>query len=232
MDERSSIFEVWREALDVVRQYPWLTLAPAVPLAAGTEIPTYVIENRLVLEQLLSYLASTVAYYVFLVYVEGLVDDHVNGREDIASRSVLEELRGAAPFTPRVLGAALVASLLASVSLVLLVIPGVWLFTRWSLSTPVICRENLGVFASLKRSNGLVRGRFWFVLGTATLAFALEQVVTHAGALVAGSITGSETWGEWAGGSVVATVAIPLAALATSLAYSKISPPAKLTVSP
>ena len=66
------------------------------------------------------------------------------------------------------------------------VVPGVWLYTRWSLSTPVICKEDMGPVASLKRSSALVRGRFWFVLGTATLAFVSEEAVIHAGALATG----------------------------------------------
>ena len=105
----------------------------------------------------------------------------------------------------------------------LLVVPGVWLYTRWSLSTPVICKEDMGPLASLKRSSALVRGRFWFVLGTATLAFVSEEAVIHAGALATGSITGSHTWGEWVGGSIVAALAIPLAALTTSVAYSRVA---------
>ena len=102
-------------------------------------------------------------------------------------------------------------------------VPGMWLYTRWSLSIPVICNEDMGPVSSLKRSSALVRGRFWFVLGTATLAFVSEEVPIHAGALVAGTITGSHTWGEWIGGSIVAALAIPLAALTTSLAYSRVA---------
>ena len=101
----------------------------------------------------------------------------------------------------------------------LLVVPGAWLYTRWSLSIPVICNEDIGPVESLKRSKLLVRGRFWFVLGTATLAFVLEEPVIHVGALATGSITGSHTWGEWVGGSIVAA----LAALTTSLAYSRVA---------
>jgi hypothetical protein len=77
----------------------------------------------------------------------------------------------------------------------LLVVPGAWLYTRWSLSIPVICNEDIGPVESLKRSN----------------------------ALATGSITGSHTWGEWVGGSIVAALAIPLAALTTSLAYSRVA---------
>ena len=59
------------------------------------------------------------------------------------------------------------------------------------------------------------------------MAFAmcryLEGVVIHEGALVAGYLPGSHTWREWAGGSIVATLAMPLAAFATSLAHSSVA---------
>jgi hypothetical protein len=45
----------------------------------------------------------------------------------------------------------------------------------------------------------------------------------HEGALMAGSVTGSHTWGAWAGGSIVATLVVPLAAFATSLAHSSVA---------
>jgi hypothetical protein len=58
---------------------------------------------------------------------------------------------------------------------------------------------------------------------TATVAFLVEGVVIHEGALMAGSVTGSHTWGAWAGGSIVATLVVPLAAYATSLAHSSVA---------
>ena len=61
------------------------------------------------------------------------------------------------------------------------------------------------------------------MLGTATLAYVSEEALIHAGALAAGSITGSHNWGEWVGGSIVAALAIPLAALTTSVAYSRVA---------
>ena len=66
----------------------------------------------------------------------------------------------------------------------LLVIPGGWLYTRWSLATPVIREESVGPLAAMRRSNQLVRGHFWFVFITATVAYYLEGVVIHEGALV------------------------------------------------
>jgi hypothetical protein len=102
------------------------------------------------------------------------------------------------------------------------------LFTRRSLSTPVICKEEIGPVASLRRSSELVWGRFWFVLGAATLAFFSEEAVIDAAALTTGSITGWHTWGERIGGSIVAALVIPQAAITASVAYSRVAKLARL----
>ena len=223
MNEQGSISGVWREALAIIRRYPSAVVVPGAVLGALAEAPTYLIADRLLLDQLLTYLAAAFAYYLYLPYAEELTTDYERGRDLIASRSRLARLIKAASFVPRVLVAALVTVSLASAATVLLVVPGMWLYARWSLAVPVICKENVGPVASLKRSSALVRGHFWFVLGTATLAYVSEEAVIHAGALATGSITGSHTWGEWVGGSIVAALAIPLAALTTSVAYSRVA---------
>src|SRR5215213_1629311 len=223
MGEQSSISGVWREALALIRRYPAAVVMPGAVLGALAEAPTYLIADRLLLDQLLTYLAAAFAYYLYLAYAEELTTDYERGDDLIASRSRLARLIKAASFVPRVLVAALLTVSLATAATALLVVPGVWLYTRWSLAVPVICKEDMGPVASLKRSSALVRGHFWFVLGTATLAYVSEEAVIHAGALAAGSITGSHTWGEWVGGSIVAALAIPLAALTTSVAYSRVA---------
>src|SRR5215213_2664004 len=138
-------------------------------------------------------------------------------------RSVLDDLMEAAPFVPSVLVAALISLSMTTIATGLLVIPGVWLYTRWSLTTPVIREESIGPLAATRRSNELVRGRFWFVFMTATVAYYFEGVVIHEGALVAGSVTGSHAWGAWAGGSIAATLVVPLAAFVTSLAHFSVA---------
>jgi hypothetical protein len=223
MDEQSSIAGVWREAMAIIRRYPSAVIVPGAVLGALAEAPAYFITDHQLLDYLLIYLSAAFAYYLYLAYAERLTTAYERGEQLGPSRGVVGELLEAAPFVPRVLVAALVSVSLASVATALLVVPGVWLFTRWSLSTPVICREDLGSLPSLRRSSALVRGRFWFVLGTATLAFFSEEAIIHAGALATGSITGSHTWGEWIGGSIVAALAIPLTALATSVTYWRVA---------
>jgi hypothetical protein len=40
-----------------------------------------------------------------------------------------------------------------------------------------------------------------------------------AATVIPGAVSGSHTWGEWIGGSIVVAMAIPLAAFTTSKAY-------------
>jgi len=229
MNEQGFISGVWREALAIIGRYPLTVIVPGAVLGALAEAPTFLIADRLVLDQLLIYLSAAFAYYLYLAYAEGITSAYERRGDLGPSRGVLGGLLEALPFVPRVFVAALVSLALASGALALLVVPGVWLFTRWSLSTPVICKEDLGSLAALRRSSALVQGRFWFVLGTATLAFFSEEALIHAGALATGSMTGSHTWGEWIGGSIVAALAIPLAALTTSVAYSRVAKPVEVT---
>jgi hypothetical protein len=223
MNEQGSISGVWRQALAIIRCYPSAVIVPGAVLGALAEAPAFFFADDLLLDHLLTYLAAAFAYYLYLAYAEGLTTDYERGRDLIVSRGRLVRLLEAASFVPRVLVAALLSVSLASAATGLLVVPGVWLYTRWSLSIPVICNEDMRPVASLRRSSALVRGHFWFVLGTATLAFVSEEAVIHAGALATGSVTGSHTWGEWVGGSIVAALAIPLAALTTSVAYSRVA---------
>lgn len=223
MGEADTIRGVWLAALALVWRYPLATLAPALVLGAIGEVPAYLIEDRQFLDLALSLVTAYVAYYLYLAYAEGIVAQAERGARRLGLRGMLAELAAAVPYVLNVLVAALIALTVTTLATGVLLVPGMWLYTRWSLATPVIRDRGLGPIAATRRSNRLVRGHFWFVFMTATVAYYLEGVVIHAAARAAGSLTGSYTWGEWAGGSIVATLIMPLAAFATSLAHSSVA---------
>jgi hypothetical protein len=223
MGEADTIRGVWLTVLAIFRRYPLATLVPAAVLGAIGEIPAYLIDGRPLLDQALTLVTAYIAYYLYLAYAEGIVRRAQRGVQGPGFRSMLDDLMEAAPFVPSVLVAALISLFMTTLATGLLLIPGLWLYTRWSLATPVIREQSIGPLAAIRRSNQLVRGNFWFVFMTATVAYYLEGVVVHEGAVVAGSVTGSHTWGAWAGGSIVATLVVPLAAFATSLAHSSLA---------
>jgi hypothetical protein len=159
---------------------------------------------------------ESLAFYLYVAYAERLTSEARRSPEPI---SVLRNLFLAAPVVPIVAFASLAAIALPTAAASLLVVPGIWVMTRWSLFAPVIVSELLGPLAALKRSNELVRGNFELVLLTAAFAVVLEDAFADAGTLGGLALTGSETWGEWLGGSVATVLILPLASLATALVY-------------
>jgi hypothetical protein len=224
VDERITVPGVWREALTIIRRYPLATLAPAVVLAALGDAPYYFLKDSgLGWEEVLTFITAAFAYYLYVAYAEAIAVEAERGAGRITVRGLLRELRQAAPVVPPVIVASVAAITIPTAATGLLVLPGVWLLTRWSLFAPVISRERLRPVEALKRSNGLVRDRFALVFLTATLAFILEEAIIHAGALVGLLISDSDTWGEWAGGTIAASLITPLAALATSVTYQRLT---------
>jgi hypothetical protein len=224
VDERLAASAVWREAFAIIRRYPLATIAPAVVLAALAEAPYYFLEQSgFAWEEILAFLTAAFAFYLYVAYAEEVVVEAERGVDRITVRGVLRELRQATPVVPPVVVASVAAVAIPSAATGLLVLPGLWLLTRWSLFAPVISRERLGPVAALKRSNQLVRDHFWLVFLTATLAFILEEALIHAGALVGHLVSGSDTWGEWIGASIAASLITPLAALTTSVAYARLA---------
>jgi hypothetical protein len=150
--------------------------------------------------------------------------------EHIPLRGVLVRVLLVAPIVPLVTVSAVAAIALPSAAASLLLIPGLWLLTRWSLFAAAIVRERLGPLSALRRSNELVQGHFELVFLTAAFAviieeaiLSVEEAILSAGAFVGLVVSGSETWGEWLGGSVAATLILPLASFATALVYDLLS---------
>jgi hypothetical protein len=192
-------------------------------MGAIAEAPHYFAGERVIIDNVLTYATAALAYYLYLAYAEEIVVEYERETESITLRGMLRELRDATSYVWRTFAAGLVTLVTTVVAAGLLVIPGVWLYTRWSLSIPAIRHENLGPTSALKRSNALVRSRFWFIFATATLAFILEEALIHMGAVGGELVSGSNTWGEWIGSSTVAAIVIPLAAFTTSIAYERLA---------
>jgi hypothetical protein len=222
VDKRVSASAVWREALAIIYHHPMATVAPAFFLGALTETPYLFPDSRSVLQGVLAFLTESFAFYLYVAYAELLTSETQQSTGSIPLSRVLRNLLLAAPAVPLVTVASLAAIALPTAAASLLVIPGLWLLTRWSLFAPVIVRERLGPLAALRRSNELVRGHFELVFLTAALAVVLEVAVMDAGALGGFAVTGSETWGEWMGGSVAAVLILPVASFATALVYGEL----------
>jgi hypothetical protein len=221
--EQGNALSVWREAFGIIRRYPLASGFPAAALGMLGAAPYFFIVGRFNLrEEILTGLTGAFAFYLYIVYVayaEEVTAEIERGVERITTHGVLRMLWQASLVAPSAMAAAVAAILIPRASTVLVVIPGLWILTRWSLFAPVISREHLGPVAALKRSNEVVRGHFELVFLTATFAAVLEEVAVHAGGAAGLLISGSDTWGQWLGSSIATVLIMPLAAFATSATY-------------
>ncbi len=115
----------------------------------------------------------------------------------------------------------LVAGLLAGVGIalgfVLLIVPGLFLLTRWVLVTPVVVLERLGATDALRRSWHLVKGHGWTVFGvivvTVLLALVAQVLFISVFAFLPTFLQ------NWIGGFVANSLITPFLALAWTLMY-------------
>ena len=137
---------------------------------------------------------------------------------------------GAALF-PGVLAVVLLSSLGIAVGFVLLVVPGLYLATRWLAVLPVAVIERPGVLASFRRSAQLVRGRGWDVFAFVLLGFllliAVQIAVLFAGGLLVSLLTAVFPGFEQTGGPLLLvtlahTASLVLTALLPVAAYHRL----------
>lgn len=157
-------------------------------------------------------LALAIAFELYVAYAEQIVAADRSGEPRPSVRALL---RMAAPLTPALVAASAIAVTLPLAASGLLVVPGLWLLTRWSLFAPAIVHERLRPLTALARSAELVRGAAWAVAASATASVLVEHAVLEATVHV----------GEPALGSV------PLALAVAALATTAVSPPAAFTIS-
>ncbi len=165
---------------------------------------------------LLGVLVGLVAQTLFAGMVVELVADVQDGRRDARAGQLL---RAVLPVLGQLIVVAFVVGLGLMIGFFLLVIPGLILFTLWSLVAPVVVLERPPGLGALRRSRELVRGNglrvfgVIFVLGilvefiTGGLGVAAESASTGVGIVVR---------------VVLGVLAAPLPALAAAVLYFKL----------
>jgi hypothetical protein len=196
------VFEIYREQAGTL--LPAALLVYAVQLLAALLVPSFFV------------LAAIVGIVVGVFYqgmVVRLVADVQDGRRDY---SIGELFRSVGPVVLPLIGLAIVAGIGIAIGFVLLIIPGLILLTWWSVAAPVMVIERAGVFGSLGRSRGLVRGNGWNVFGTILLVLLIDIAVNLVAAII-GAAFGDTGRGvvDW----IAATLTAPIVALTSSVLY-------------
>jgi len=118
---------------------------------------------------------SMVGVVVYAGILDKVVGAHLHGHADLS----IPEIWRVIPLR-RLLAADVVLATATLVGSALFVIPGVIIFTMWSLVGPVITIEDHTVGSSFRRSWRLVRPYFWLTFFLVTLPLEVEQTVLHA----------------------------------------------------
>lgn len=113
------------------------------------------------------------------------------------------------------------AAIGSGLGLILLIVPGVYLWARWFLSAQAVVAEDLGPVEGMQRSSELVKDQWWRIFGTAfviSLLAAMFAVALGVSLQIAGWLLDSGPL-VLLGQIVADGIALSFAALAGTLLY-------------
>lgn len=204
-----------REAWELYKSH-WRTFAPLaliVYLVLG--LITLVLGFILGwLGLLISGLASIVGTFWLQGALVEAVRDVRDGKQDLTIGEMFARVR---PRLPALIVAGILAGLGIALGLVLLIVPGLFLLTIWSLIVPAIVLEGKSAGESFGRSRELVKGNGWSVFGVI--------VITIAAVIVASIIVGLLTFwlpddiDTFVSDVISNTLVVPFVAVAWTLMY-------------
>jgi len=134
--------------------------------ASGTEIAVAfsMMIGGLLLMIVLSTLSQAIVLYGAF--------QNMRGREVSLSESLQVGLRRFFP----IIGLAFLVTLLGMLAAIALIFPAFILFTMWFVATPVCVVEQLGPWASMRRSRELTKGHRWKIFGLFVLLIIISAV--------------------------------------------------------
>ncbi|MBA3384086.1 MAG: glycerophosphoryl diester phosphodiesterase membrane domain-containing protein [Actinobacteria bacterium] len=159
-------------------------------------------------------LASIVGTFWLQGALVEAVQDVRDGKQDL---SIGEMFRRVQPRLPALIVAGILAGLGIALGLVLLIVPGLFLLTIWSLIVPTIVLEGKSAGESFGRSRELVKGNGWSVFGV--IAITIGAVI------VASIIVGLLTFwlpdgvDSFVSDLISNTLVVPFVAVAWTLMY-------------
>src|SRR4051812_28063563 len=183
---------VYREAGRTYRAYPAALLVPGAILFIIFGVPSVLFGEATtdqgagaVATALIAQTVGSLSSFLYYGYCEEVADQARSGQ--VSVRRALEETR---PVVLKLAAVSVVVDVLVGLSLLLLIVPGVLLATRWSLVAPIASFEKAWPRRAMRRSAELVKGHYRLVLVTAVAMFVLEQLASAAGETLGAEVVG------------------------------------------
>jgi hypothetical protein len=203
------VFTIYKE------QFGLLIPAALVIFVPIAIINGLILSSGVLLAFLLTGIIGAIGTFLFQGMVVEAARDILDGRRDHTIGSLVG---AAAPFIGRLAGAGILASIAIGIGFLLLIVPGLFLLTIWAVIVPVIVLERAGVFESFGRSQQLVKGYGWPVLGVLVCLFVIQAILSG---LLNGIIHAalSNVAGYVIADLISRTLIGPLSALAAAVLY-------------
>jgi hypothetical protein len=202
-------------SLDIYRAHAaTLILAGAAVFIVAAVVQAILHDADSAILGLLGSLVSLVAAALFAGFVVNLVADVRDGRRDFTAGELLSSASHA--ILP-LIGFAILFALGVGIGLVLLIVPGLFLMTIWSVGAPAIVVERTGVFRAFGRSHELVRGQGWTVFGAIVTVWLILLVIGFVAAAIGIAIQGVVLSLILA--AIVNILTAPVAALVSSVLF-------------
>jgi hypothetical protein len=167
---------------------------------------------------LIAVLLSVVgAFWVQGALIEG-VSDVRDGKIDTTIGDLFERTRSR---LPALIAAGIVAGIGIAIGVILLIVPGLFLLTRWALIPAVIVIEKRSAGESFDRSWELTRGYGWPVFGSVIVSFLLYGIALG---LFSAIFLPLPRFAEiWIGGVVAHSITTPFIALVGAVLYFRLA---------
>lgn len=169
------------------------------------------------LSALAAFIVSVAGIFLLQASLVEAVADVRDGRADL---TLSETVARAWPRLGSVTVAGIAAAIAIVIGLVLIIVPGLFLLTIWSLIVPVIVLERRSAFDSFGRSRELVRGHGWTVFGVIVVTFAINVAVSIVLELLFAGF--STVIGHYIGNVVANTLIAPFVAAAWTSMYFRL----------
>jgi hypothetical protein len=159
---------------------------------------------------------AILVFWVLSILYQGFVVELVSAAQSNRRTGIGELMNAVTP----VLGTLLVISILFAIGVgigfVLIIIPGLFLLTIWSVVVPVEVLEHRGILGSFERSRELVRGNGWNVFGVIVIVWVVTVAISFLVGLLAAPLghVGRDLV-QWAINVAVA----PIVALSATVLY-------------
>ena len=169
------------------------------------------------LSALAAFIVSVAGVFLLQSALVEAVADVRDGRADL---TLTETIARAWPRLGSVAVAGISAAIAIVLGLVLIIVPGLFLLTIWSMIVPVVVLERRRAFESFGRSRELVRDYGWTVFGVIVVTFAIDVAVSIVLEILFGGF--STAIGHYVANVVANTLVAPFVAATWTCTYFRL----------